>query len=1567
MEQEQLQKITGYFLEESKEYVETISDGITKIDQTLADPESTQEVYRAAHSIKGGAAMLNLGSIQKTALHLEDYFKFLKESPVKVDEPLKSKLMQVVGVLDKLLEKLQQIGSIPENVAKSLMAEVEPLFPEIDRELKKLASGGSKPVTPKNSASNQQQNFHKQVLLELRAMLKLFKQQDRPENRSQLQTHCQKLTNLRASQGQKNWVELLQTASGAIANPENSTSKLASIVVKEIKQAAELIVANRSSEIKASQQLEAMASLKTAPTTANSEPVKVTVISKDRQIITVEPEVGMAELNTLADLFAGEEPDFETEEVFTDSQVQSGDDLETEKEDFADLFGDLNQNEASSSESLDQNLSELFGAEKTAKPLQSPSQARTDLEPEEEDLAEILAIDEGTTSADDTGDLFGADFSFEAETTAEVANSTSADDLEDLFGADFSFEGEITAEVANSTSVDDTDDLFGADFSFEGENKAEVANSNSADDLSDLFGADFSFEAESEPKSATLGELEDFSLSPTPETNNSDELINNNNLVTEESQELDELFGERENNSRNNSLELETSQLEESKTSSNLGDLEELFGEFDSVANESTDFNELLAIANTESNKSETLKDSLADLFADEATPAVTPISKPKVTSSTKPVTEVVETKIASIEYFDRFDELELMLNQPISSANALNETTECDFEKLAAWLEQPATAVVAALGEAEVEAEAINTETDSESLVEEDFADVEALLGAMETMGGSSAVSNPVPRPSRQTRVSDQTLKVPVKQMDNLSNLVGELVVNRNSLEQDEERLRQFLDNLLHQVGQLSDVGGRMQDLYERSLLESALLANRNSYDRGSTSSVSNISSGSSSDRTHQVDYDPLEMDRFTGFHLLSQEMIELIVRVRESTSDIEFLVDEINQVARILQQVTNQLQEGLTKSRMVPFAEKANYLISAVKRRCIELKQKKQWDKDAVVHIEGRDTLIDKMILEHISDPMKHLITNAVYHGIELQEVRRAAGKPSAGQITIRAFHQGNQTVISVSDDGAGINPERVKNKAIEKGLITQNKAASLSNIETYELLFYPGFSTNDEADEIAGRGVGMDVIRTDIQDIRGTVNIDSTLGVGTTFTIRLPLTLSICKALCCISNKNRIAFPMDGVEDMIDVPPHKIQLTAEGTKTIFWRDRQLSFQPLSDLLSYNRQIGRSQHYAGKREDDLISIVILRSAGSLLAIQVDQVLGEQEIVIKQLSGPVPKPPGIAGATVLGDGRVMAIADVLELIDISQGRIRKDGANILWQKDTTSLTPESSAIKSEPLVLIVDDSITVRELLSITFSKSGYRVEQARDGHEAWEKLSSGLPCDIVFCDIEMPRMDGLELLSRMQKDPEIASIPIAMLTSRGAERHRQVAAQQGASGYFTKPYLEEVLLDAAHRMIKGEVLLANSTRKSKPQPTVSATPSFVHELPPKSETKVLIVDDSVVVRELLSATFKKAGYQVEQARDGQDAWEKLNSNLGFDIVFCDIEMPRMDGLKLLSKLQEDEKLSQVPVAMITSRGAKKHQQKAANKGAKGYFVKPYKEPELLDAAERMLQGEILLQAEAI
>jgi len=913
---------------------------------------------------------------------------------------------------------------------------------------------------------------------------------------------------------------------------------------------------------------------------------------------------------------------------------------------------------------------------------------------------------------------------------------------------------------------------------------------------------------------------------------------------------------------------------------------------------------------------------------------------------------------ISNPNFYDSLEDLEAFLEKPTPPAQSPLPDI---LESLEVFLWESTAAAPVAATEPLQRLESL--EIAPESSPEDEFKDLEKLLEETnQVMAANPAASFSPPVGLNNLRplvgkAFEQTTRVPIKQLDNLSNLIGELVVKRNRLEEEQDRLRLFLDNLLTCVQHLSDVGSRMQYLYERTLLEGALLSSGNSGGAIGYGRVKGENQGNSA-MTGQLD--ALEIDRFTDFHLLSQEMIELIVRVRESASDIQFVVDETDQVTRSLRQATTQLQEGMTKSRMVPFSQTADHLPRAI--HDISLKLHKQ----AKLKVEGGGVLIDQMILEHLNSPMIHLVNNAITHGIESPQERMAKGKPALGKISVRAFLQGNQTVITVSDDGAGIDTNRVKLKAIEKGLISEREAQNLSPQEVYEILFHPGFTTKDQADDFSGRGVGLDVVRTSLIDVRGTVTIDSVLGKGSTFTIRLPLTLSICKALCCVSNHARIGFSMDGVEDMKDFRASDIQIDGEGRPCVFWQNTLLPFQPLSELLSYNRQLSRGSFYTGKPEEDSFSIVILRGGNHLLAVQVDKVIGELEIVIKQIEGPIPKTAGIAGATVLGDGTVMPVGDVLELIDIARGRLRIDNAG-LWRQSVPPVDVETSQ-KSEAMVLIVDDSITVRELLSLSFSKAGYRVEQARDGQEAWEKLRGGLPCDIVFCDIEMPRMNGLELLSNLQKSPRLAAIPVALLTSRGSERHRQVAAKLGASGYFTKPYTERDLISAAERMIAGEVLLANSIKATSNQ-SLSSDTTIIDSNPAnllaQSSPLVLIVDDSLIVREMLMISLVKAGYRIEQARDGLEAWEKLRAGLACDLILCDIEMPRLNGLELLSRLQEDEQLQGIPLAIITSRGTQKMQHLAAAKGAKGYFVKPWIEDVLLSAAQRLIAGEVLIQKE--
>lgn len=1054
----------------------------------------------------------------------------------------------------------------------------------------------------------------------------------------------------------------------------------------------------------------------------------------------------------------------------------------------------------------------------------------------------------------------------------------------------------------------------------------------------------------------------------------------------------------------NNNRESEIEQISNSTTNhiedfgSEFDDLDELFEQTDSNNNQSSSVQE---IAITK----ETLTTSnLDNLFGDTMI-----IENPQAelgiieTKEKKPLIKSSETPVSTTEQlliYDNFDDLDNIIvgdnSQQLSAVTTWESLLQTKDSQLTPLYYEDVSELdklinTTAKKPLEVNWQELYTIIDDDlhltanalshfdiardEDIEKDVSELDKLINEADknetTSKWRSRSNNVVATQNKKGNVFEQSMRVSVKQLDNLNNLVGELVVRRNRLEEDQDRLRQFLDNLLSHVQGLSDVGARMQDLYERSLLEGALIASR---ERNQATVKAQLARGenrtqwennrdnrdngnNSPNKGESPALDVLELDRFTGFHLLSQEVIELIVRVRESTSDIQFLVDETEQLGRNLRQVTTQLQEGINQSRMVPFAQNADRLPLPIRKIA------QGYNKQVQLKVEGREVLIDKMILEHTWDPLLQLAKNSVTHGIEQPEERIAMGKPAMGTITVRAFLQGPQTVISVSDDGAGIDAQKVKQKAIQKGLITPAQARSMKEQDVYDLLFEAGFTTKEKADSHAGRGVGLDIVRSQLNDIRGSVSIDSMIGMGTTFTIRLPLTLSIGKALCCLNDNARIAFPMDGIEDTKEYSASDIKVNAQGQKCIPWRNTLLPFRPLSALLTYNRQLSRSVIYSSNHEDESISIIILRGGNNILAIQVDQVLPQEEIVIKQINGPLPKPKGIAGATVRSDGVIMPIGDVIELIEIAQGKIRKE-INIDVDKQQTVV---DFPVNDQPLVLIVDDSITVREMLSISFSKSGYRVEQARDGQEAWQKLRSGLRCDIIFCDIEMPRMNGLELLQNLQEDEKLSEIPVAILSSRGAEKHQRIAAELGACAYLIKPYVEKDLIDSAQKMLQGEVLLIGSTKIPKQKITNSGNKLGKDTMPPmekqsKSAPLVLIIDDSVVVREMLSMTFKKAGYQVEQARDGQDAWDKIVSGLPCDVMLCDIEMPRMNGLELLARMQQDERLSQIPVAMVTSRGAEKHRKIAADLGAKAYFTKPYLEDELLKATEGLIGGQIFL-----
>jgi chemosensory pili system protein ChpA (sensor histidine kinase/response regulator) len=1373
--------------------------------------------------------------------------------------------------------------------------------------------------TKKNKPHNShrqsaEKNLYNKNLLHLAEMLKLLKQGDNKSNRETVKTHCQELLELGKKVNFFGYVELLETAKQAIierTNPYETTLKL---IIKEIKEAGDKILNGHSDQIYVSSELEEL-----APNTREELMNFETICEMPLEEIAKAKEATIER-----DLWA------ETQSNFGDKkQTKVNDDWEEETTNY-DSFAETlitkksypdstKEKREKSTDSEHETLDNWFDddyfeeekEEKTGAFMREENPLTSTNYPDSlDDISRLFGEEEEENNQQDDWSFISHIDIEEKEETEENTFNNPLEEEEQTEEDDWDLLLDIDSDIPEKSVEDNPTE------------SPESKQQDMGDDFLNLFEEfdsldDFETQVR-EPQEETTGTSDDFSVDDL--FDESDDFLADLNFETELVESPSQLVQPLDT--------LEQQVIKTEPTEQNISPEKIII--YDSFEN------------------LEKLIDSPSEFSLD-----------------TSFISEMFFLENL-IVYYDQFEDIPGLINQENQ------QRVKCDWSHLESSLGDQI------IPETKVEPRPSKTQTPSPTspLSEMDQLLVQAQKSSTQNKRPAKATTTSVGRQAtRKPQVFEQSMRVPVKQLDNLNNMIGEIVVRRNRLEEDQDRLRQFLDNLLSHVQNLSEVGARMQDLYEKSLLEGALLATREknqatvkaqlergTYHQDYTATVHSdeaITKTGKSTSTEHHDLDVLDLDRFTGFHLLSQDIIELIVRVRESTSDIQFLVDETDQLGRNLRQVTTQLQEEINKARMVPFSQTTDRLVRPVRDIAMS------YDKQVELRAEGKEVLIDKMILEHIWDPIQQIVKNSITHGIEVPAVRDAMGKPITGVITVRAFIQGPQIVISISDDGAGINANKVKQKAIENNLLTPAQAQNIGIQDVYEFLFHPGFTTKDKADSHAGRGVGLDIVRSKLNEVRGAVSIDSTLGRGTTFTIRLPLTLSIGKALCCLNDNARIAFPMDGIEDTQDYSPSDVQVNAQGQKCVRWRNTLLPFRPLSTLLSYNRQLGRSVIYSSKHEEDTFPILILRGGNNLLAIQVDQVIGQEEIVIKQICGPLPKPKGIAGATVRSDGSVMPIADVIELIDIAQGNISKE-VKIDMFADSAKVTMMEDPVSAQPIVLIVDDSITVREMLSISLNKAGFRIEQARDGQEAWQKLRSGFPCNLVFCDIEMPRMNGLELLKNMQEDENLCDIPVAILSSRGADKHKQIAADLGASAYLVKPYVEKDLLDSASRMAKGEVLLQGSTKAPKPKAVEvtkqTATSKKATSTSANTTPKVLIIDDSVVVREMLSMTFKKAGYQVEQARDGQDAWEKVSSGMAFDVILCDIEMPRMNGLELLAKIQQDEQLSSLPIAMVTSRGAEKHRKIAAELGARAYFTKPYLEDELLAATKRLIQGEVLL-----
>jgi len=479
---------------------------------------------------------------------------------------------------------------------------------------------------------------------------------------------------------------------------------------------------------------------------------------------------------------------------------------------------------------------------------------------------------------------------------------------------------------------------------------------------------------------------------------------------------------------------------------------------------------------------------------------------------------------------------------------------------------------------------------------------------------------------------------------------------------------------------------------------------------------------------------------------------------------------VDETEKALLAQARLNRDLQQDLMRVRMVPFGSLQERLYRIVRQTAKEL------GKRANLEIKGTQVELDRSVLERITGPFEHLLRNAVTHGIEDVATRRAAKKPEIGEIRLELKQEGNEVQLALSDDGAGLNIERIREKAIEKGMLTTG--SDLSESEIADFIFQPGFSTAEEVSQVAGRGVGMDVVRNEVAALGGRVEMRFTKGQGTRFEIYLPLTLAVTQTVIVRAGAKIYAIPAVMVEQVLQLRQEQLVAAYKSGRTE-WQDRHYPFHYLPHLLGVSDAVAEQKRFS--------PTLYLRSGTNSIALHVDDMVGSnQEIVVKAIGPQLQRIAGITGATVLGTGEIVLILNPVQLA-IKEVAVRPA---------VVHAAPKPQAAATQPTIMVVDDSLTVRKVTGRLLERQGYLVVTARDGVEAMEKLQELVP-DVMLVDIEMPRMDGFDLTRNVRADARLSRVPIIMITSRTADKHQNYAREVGVSHFLGKPYQEDDLLE--------------------------------------------------------------------------------------------------------------------------------------------------------------------------
>ncbi|AHZ25723.1 chemotaxis histidine kinase/response regulator CheAY2 [Helicobacter pylori] len=504
------------------------------------------------------------------------------------------------------------------------------------------------------------------------------------------------------------------------------------------------------------------------------------------------------------------------------------------------------------------------------------------------------------------------------------------------------------------------------------------------------------------------------------------------------------------------------------------------------------------------------------------------------------------------------------------------------------------------------------------------------------------------------------------------------------------------------------------------------------------------------------------------------------------EERYDGEKFLEELNQVVSSISAVTTDLQLAVMKTRMQPVGKVFNKFPRMVRDLSREL------GKSIELIIEGEETELDKSIVEEIGDPLIHIIRNSCDHGIEPLEERRRLNKPETGKVQLSAYNEGNHIVIKISDDGKGLDPVMLKEKAIEKGVISERDAESMSDREAFNLIFKPGFSTAKVVSNVSGRGVGMDVVKTNIEKLNGIIEIDSEVGVGTTQKLKIPLTLAIIQALLVGVQEEYYAIPLSSVLETVRISQDEIY-TVDGKSVLRLRDEVLSLVRLSDIFKVDAILESNSD---------VYVVIIGLADQKIGAIVDYLIGQEEVVIKSLGYYLKNTRGIAGATVRGDGKITLIVDVGAMMDMAKS-IKVNITTLMNESENT----KSKNSPSDYIVLAIDDSSTDRAIIRKCLKPLGITLLEATNGLEGLEMLKNGdkIP-DAILVDIEMPKMDGYTFASEVRKYNKFKNLPLIAVTSRVTKTDRMRGVESGMTEYITKPYSGEYLTTVVKRSIKLE-----------------------------------------------------------------------------------------------------------------------------------------------------------------